>query len=235
MLTYMLHILIKQGCEDKAIDTLSAIERLTQADEGLVKFTWLQHEQDPYRFTLFEQWESQEHLNSHLKKNPSRWSSFEPCLVEEPRSESFRSVSALAGPPAADELRNFVRTWFAKLSFHVPVEELLSMVAAEGFEIEFPEARLTNEAEFRKWYADVGRSYHDQSHTLERIDLNGMPGSRAIDLDLVVIWKAHRTSDGAHLAFRAHHSWQIERAFTTGQLVIMKYYVLTLVEITEEI
>jgi quinol monooxygenase YgiN len=116
MLTYMLHILIKKGFQDKVIDTLSAIEHLTQADAVIVDFAWLQHEQDPYRFTLFEQRESQEHLNYHLKKNPLLWSSFEPCLPEEPRSENFCSMSALVGPPAADQLRNFVRKHFSTRS-----------------------------------------------------------------------------------------------------------------------
>jgi quinol monooxygenase YgiN len=233
MITCMLHIQVRKGCESQAIETLSAIQRDARRDAGVVQFTWLQHEDDPLRFTLVEQWESQQHLDDHLKKDPSRWERFVPCLAAEPRSEAFRQVSELAGPPSADEVRPFVQEWFDRLSAHQPVENLLPMIAAEGLVMEFPDATLTSEAEFRKWYDEVGRAFYDQSHVLDRLDITQAPDTQAADLDLSVVWTTRLSSDGTRHAYRALQSWRIARSPATGRPVIVRYKVRELNELPD--
>lgn len=93
MLTFMLHIMVGENAEEEALDTLSAIERQSLHDAGRLHFSWFQHLRDPQRFTLFEQWESQEHLDAHLAKDPSLWNGFQHCLIEEPISEGLRTVA----------------------------------------------------------------------------------------------------------------------------------------------
>jgi quinol monooxygenase YgiN len=237
MITCMLHILVREGCEAEAIETLSAIERDAQRDPGRVQFTWLQHDNDPYRFTLFEQWESQQHLDDHLKRDPSRWERFVPCLAADPRSETLRGVSEMAAPPSPDEVRPFVQEWFDRLSAHEPVENLLPMVAAGGAHgvgglvMEFPDATLTSEAEFRKWYQEVGQAFYDQSHVLDRLDITQATDAPAADVDLSVVWTTRQTSDGTQRSFRALQSWWIARSFLTGRPVIVRYQVRELTEI----
>jgi quinol monooxygenase YgiN len=89
---FLLTIDVKPGREDVALETLAEIERLSHQDEGCVTFVWLQHDDDPLRFTLFEQWETQEHLDTHLTRIIPRWQQFEPHLAGEPVSHQVRTV-----------------------------------------------------------------------------------------------------------------------------------------------
>lgn len=91
---FLLTITVKPGREDIALETLTEIERLSRQDEGCVTFVWLQHHDDPLRFTLFEQWETQEHLDAHLSRIIPRWQGFEPELAGEPVSQQVRPVAA---------------------------------------------------------------------------------------------------------------------------------------------
>ncbi len=228
MLTFMLHITVKSGCESEALSTLSAIEQSSHQDRGCINFVWLQHQDTPYNFTLFEQWESQEHLDAHLAKSPSRWDTFVPCLDGTPRSEKFRLVTELAKPLNENEISTFVQNWFDKLSQHVAVSEILPMISETNLEMEFPEQTLRNKDEFSKWYEEVGRSYSHQEHILEKLDIQEK--SDYVSINLAVIWKAQK-NDNSCLAFRAEQAWKIVKSFTTGQPVIMNYRVLSLKEL----
>jgi quinol monooxygenase YgiN len=231
MITRMLHIRVRPGYEQEAIDTLSAIERHARQDAGLVNFTWLRDECDLGSFTLFEQWESQEDLDRHLNGDPARWERFVPCLAEAPRPESFRAVSELAAAPGPDEVGQLVRGWFGKLSAHAPAGELLPMLVTDGLLMEVPHATLTSDAEFRNWYAGLGSAYYGQSHEIEYLEATEVPGSLAVDLELTVVWTARRTGDGASLAFRARQSWRLVRCPRTGQALIARYQVREMTEI----
>lgn len=90
---YLLHITVAPDAEPVAVETLTEIERLSRQDIGCVTFVWLQHEADPTRFTLFEQWDTQEHLDQHLAGIIPTWQRFEPHLVGEPVSVPVRPVN----------------------------------------------------------------------------------------------------------------------------------------------
>lgn len=94
---YLLHIQVKPEAERLAVETLVEIERLSHQDRGCVSFMWLQHESDPCRFTLVEQWDTKENLEEHLEKIIPRWQVFEPNLVGEPLSEPVRPVRVESG------------------------------------------------------------------------------------------------------------------------------------------
>jgi quinol monooxygenase YgiN len=231
MITSMLHIRVRPGFEQEAIDTLSAIERHARQDAGMVNFTWLRDARDLTSFTLFEQWASQEDLDRNRHEDRARWERFAPGLAEPPRPESFRAVSELAAAPGPDEVRPLVRDWFAKLSAHAPVGDLLPMLMADGLVMEFPEATLTSAAGFRKWYAEVGNHYYGQSYELEELELAEVPGSLAVDLELAVIWRARRAGDGASLAVRSRQAWRLARCARTGQALIARYQVRELADL----
>jgi quinol monooxygenase YgiN len=231
MITRTLHIRVRPGYEQEAIDVLSAIERHARQDAGLINFTWLRDEHDLGSFTLFEQWESQADLDRHLNGDSSRWQRFVPCLAEAPRPEIFRAVSELAAAPGPDEVGQLVRDWFGKLSAHAPVRQVLPMLVTDGLVMEFPEGTLTSDAEFRKWYARIGNAYYGQSYELEYLEATEVPGSLAVDLELTVLWKVRRTGDGASLAFRTRQSWRIVRCPKTGQALIARCRVREVTEL----
>jgi quinol monooxygenase YgiN len=92
---FLLHINVKPGREQAALEALTDIEHLSRRDEGCVTFVWLQHQDDPLRFTLFEQWETQEELDAHLARIIPHWQRFEPNLAGEPVSETVVPVTAV--------------------------------------------------------------------------------------------------------------------------------------------
>jgi quinol monooxygenase YgiN len=222
----MMHIRVRPGCEKPTVDTLSAIERQALSDAGRVNFGWFQDEQDPYQFTLFEQWRSQADLDQHLKGNPGRWEAFVPCLDGEPQSQNLRAVDDLAAPLADDEVRTFVQRWFDTLSAHPDIDELLPMIVTDGMTMQFPDATLTSEAEFRSWYDEVGRANHDQSHHVDQLDVSIDPAAAAAGVELSVLWTTHQEPGGAASVFRARQIWRLVRSFTTGRPAITEYRVV---------
>jgi quinol monooxygenase YgiN len=226
MLTFMFHITVKTGYESTAIATLAAIEKAAHQDAGCRHFVWLQQQHTPRRFTLFEQWESQEALDAHKAKGMAQWQAFEPCLDGDPVSEEFRLVAPLAQRLTEDEIRAFVTAWFDKLSRHVAVEELLPMLADDDLHMVFPEKTLRNQAAFRAWYAEVGRAYSHQEHLLEQLTIQNNAAEAA--LEVVVVWRAENRSDAARLAMRAVQSWTVKRSAATGQPIILTYLVRSL-------
>lgn len=229
MVTFMFHIRVKPGCETRALQTLSTIERESRSHEGCIAFTWLQRHDVPHEFVLFEQWEDDAALEAHKARLPGNWDEFVPCLDGEPYSHSFRSVSAMAAPPSEDETRSFVQQWFDKLSAHVDVGEILPMISAgPDLEIAFPERTLTSHAEFKEWYEGIGNEYSAQTHDVEAVTVQPLEDSRT-GLDVTVVWKADRRG-GSSVSARARQSWQVGRSFATGAPEIVKYRVVSLAD-----
>jgi hypothetical protein len=131
--------------------------------------------------------------------------------------------------PSEDEVRGLVLDWFERISRRVPVEEVLPMVAGEALLMEFPEATLTCESDFRRWYAEVGATYHEQAHEVRQLEVR--PGAAAVELDVQVVWTARQRADGSRLAYLARQSWRIVRDPATGGAVIASYRVHSLDEL----
>jgi quinol monooxygenase YgiN len=235
MITRMLHIRVRPGFEQEAIDTLSAIERHARQDTGIVNFAWLRDEQDLTAFTLFEQWRSQADLDRHQNGDAGRWERLAPGLAGPPRPESFRPVSELAAAPGPDEVGQFVRDWFTRLGAHAPAGQLLAMLLTDGLVMELPDATLAGEADFRKWHAELGSAHYGQSYEVEHLEIAEVPGSLAVDLELTVLWTARRTGDGAALAYRSRQSWRLARCARTGQALIARYQVREMTELPRRV
>lgn len=226
MINFLLHIEVKPGCLAEAVEALTTIERAARSDAGVGAFVWSQHVDEPCRFTLFEQWNTEEDLQAHLRKDPSVWNRFVPCLAGEPQSHRLRPVQELALVPDKAEVQRFALDWFDKLNTRPPVEELVTMLATDGLRMVFPDATLTNEAEFRDWYEQVGKVFADQTHVLEQLEVSPVAGGRAVDASVQVVWRTRELVSGARLAFRARQSWRLERSVLTGQPVILGYEVI---------
>lgn len=86
-----------------------------------------------------------------------------------------------------------VREWFKNLNDHAPIGILTDMLCADGFEMKFPEAVITDAAGFEKWYTSVSHAFFDQVHDVKNIeiDLNGDEATLAIYVNwLARTWKA---------------------------------------------
>ena len=107
-----------------------------------------------------------------------------------------------------NDIKSFVYRVFGMYDKHVQVKEFLPLLADKGLEMKFPESTLRSQADFRRWYADVGRNFESNTHTLERVDVS-FPGKGRYRVDLVVFWQA-LGRDGKYASFRAHQVWTLE-------------------------
>jgi hypothetical protein len=133
-------------------------------------------------------------------------------------------MESLTQSLTADAVRAFADAWFDRLSRHVPVEELLPMISDSDLEMIFPDATLSDHGQVRTWYAEIGRTYGEQSHVVERFAVR--PGGEGADVDLSVVWRARKVADGDWVAFRAGQVWHVARE--SGEPVIQRYRVVSL-------
>lgn len=225
MKSFLLQIKVKEEKLDTAVEALAGFEAQGRRDVGCITFAWMQHEKEPLRFTLFEQWESQQALDAHLSPRLiEEWNAFASCLEEAPESIALRPISAVQAPLTEEEIRSTVEKWFDLLSEHAPVDELLPYLNPKGIQMQFPEQTIATLAEFRGWYDRVGTLYRDQSHRLESLHLTR--DDQDVDIDLVVTWQATQSVDGSPLVIRASQRWRIGRSLVTAMPVIKRYEVV---------
>src|SRR5215510_9818093 len=89
-----------------------------------------------------------------------------PPEAESRRADTMTTIQALTD----QEVDKLARDWYHALDVHVPVEELLPMLAAEGVTMVFPEATLHGIDEFKGWYRDVTHKFFDEIHTVKEVD-----------------------------------------------------------------
>lgn len=132
-------------------------------------------------------------------------------------------------------LADFVQRWFDDLSRHVPVEHLLPRLSDTDLEMRFPERTLRSHADFEDWYAQVGRAYTDQTHTVEALAVQ--PDGDMANCAVTVVWEATSTKDGSRSAFRVHQAWRLRDVApeSTRAPRIQTYLVLDLnpIDVTE--
>lgn len=87
-----------------------------------------------------------------------------------------------------EQIRKFVADWYHALDIHVPMVDVLPMLADEGLEMVFPEATLHGKAEFEGWYQRVIRLFFDEIHKVKSVGIQ-KDGDR-YNLDVVVEWHA---------------------------------------------
>ena len=60
-------ISVKAETREEAVQAALTMQRATQQEEGCLSYRFHADLEDPNTFFLFEEWESQEHLNAHFK------------------------------------------------------------------------------------------------------------------------------------------------------------------------
>ena len=128
-------------------------------------------------------------------------------------------------PLTKEEIEEFVAAWYHNLDVHVPLAEMLDMVADEGSEFRFPEVTSHGKDEFTAWYNRVINTFFDEVHeTLElAIETDGETGH----VKLVTHWQASVWNPPAakseRLDFHAGQTWRVIREARTGKPAVSYY------------
>ncbi len=48
-----------------------------------------------------------------------------------------------------DEIKNFVAAWYRALDFHVPLDEIYTLLADKGLDMQFPDGNMKDYASFK--------------------------------------------------------------------------------------
>lgn len=125
------------------------------------------------------------------------------------------------------EIEAFAAAWYRKLDIHAPAEELVSLVAEQGLEMQFPEGSISGVDAFRRWYEGVIGIFFDEVHTITRVSPSWQ-ADRA-QVEVVVNWQARRWRPPAArsewIGFDAYQQWEMIRSPASGQPVILRYVV----------
>ena len=125
------------------------------------------------------------------------------------------------------EISEMAALWYQKLDVHAPMVDVLPMLAAEGLEMQFPEATLTSLAEFEGWYQRVIRIFFDEVHKVKEVTAV-IEGDMA-KVHVVVEWHASvwnpPGANSARIMLDADQSWVVRRSPLTGKPVIAVYAV----------
>ena len=132
-----------------------------------------------------------------------------------------------AAPLSEAEIDAFARDWYAKLDVHVPLVELLPLLADDDLEMVFPEGVTRGHAGFEAWYERVIRIFFDEIHTVTSVQSTPV-GSQA-DVKVVVNWQAKvwnpPDAKSKWLGFDAYQTWVVRRSPMTQKPVVVKYVV----------
>jgi len=93
-----------------------------------------------------------------------------------------------AGPLTEKQIDGFVAAWYRALDFHVPLEEIGSLLTDRDLRMEFPDGDIHDFAGFKTWYHRVTNLFFDENHYVQTIR-STISGSQAT-LDIVVGWQA---------------------------------------------
>jgi hypothetical protein len=129
--------------------------------------------------------------------------------------------------PTDSDIRKFVEAWYRKLDVHVPMVELLPLLADDGLEMVFPEATVRGHAGFEGWYQRVIRIFFDEVHEVTRVDIDRIEGGA--NLTIVVHWQASvwnpPAPNSARINLDAYQRWVVRFSPPTGQTMVTTYVV----------
>ncbi|WP_372404673.1 nuclear transport factor 2 family protein [Streptomyces luteireticuli] len=128
-------------------------------------------------------------------------------------------------PLSETAVRDFAGQWYAALDRHVALEEMMRFVAAEGFEMSFPQGTFRGRPGFTEWYRTVCHRFFDEEHTLT--DLRAEVNGTVARVRVRVNWQARTWTPPAArsewLGFDAAQTWVVEQGARDPAPVIRTY------------
>ena len=85
-------------------------------------------------------------------------------------------------------VRNFVAAWYQALDFHIPIEQVYPLLAADGLVMSFPDGDIKDKASFKVWYERVTNIFFDENHFVNEVKIT--PQGSEFVLDIIVGWQA---------------------------------------------
>lgn len=86
------------------------------------------------------------------------------------------------------QIRDFVAAWYQALDFHLPIEQVYPLLAAEGLKMSFPDGDISDPASFKTWYDRVTNLFFDENHFVNEVQIK--PDGECYVLDIIVGWQA---------------------------------------------
>lgn len=115
--------------------------------------------------------------------------------------------------------------WYKKLDVHVPMVEVLPLLADKELEMVFPEATVYGYAGFEGWFQRVIRIFFDEVHTVKTVE-SEIFGDVAT-VKVVVQWEASVWNAPEPFSKRikcdAFQTWEVKSV--GGKAIITKYIV----------
>jgi hypothetical protein len=127
----------------------------------------------------------------------------------EPPPATYREAvqSQLQNKFNENDIVSFVYQVYSMYDRHAPVDQFLPLLAPRNLEMRFPEATLRSHADFKRWYAEVGKAIASNTHTLESVKATLLGGGR-YQADIVGIWQAE-SRNGEYIVFRFRQRWTL--------------------------
>jgi hypothetical protein len=142
-------------------------------------------------------------------------------------SKYFTEENRLSTALTELEVKELAADWYRKLDVHVPMVDILPLLADESLQMKFPESTLNSLAEFEGWYQKVIRIFFDEVHKLKEVSVK-LNGDHA-DVHVVVEWQASvwnaPAAKSARITLDADQTWVVKRSEKTGKAVIATYIV----------
>ena len=125
-----------------------------------------------------------------------------------------------------ESIKELAIDWYKKLDVHVPMVEVLPLLADAELEMVFPEVTVYGYAGFEGWFQRVIRIFFDEVHTVKLVEPE-ISGDRAT-VKVVVQWEASVWNAPEPFSKRikcdAFQTWEV-KLNDAGKVVITKYVV----------
>ena len=113
-----------------------------------------------------------------------------------------------------DEITRFVAAWYLALDQHVPTEEIYTLLADDGLQVQFPDGDIRDFASFKTWYEHVTSRYFDENHYVQSVEATIL-GDQA-EVEIVVGWQASwfepPAAKSKRLSQDATQKWTVQRS-----------------------
>lgn len=125
-----------------------------------------------------------------------------------------------------ESIKELAIDWYKKLDVHVPMVEVLPLLADAELEMVFPEVTVYGYAGFEGWFQRVIRIFFDEIHTVKLVEPE-ISGDKAT-VKVVVQWEASVWNAPEPFSKRikcdAFQTWEV-KLNDAGKVVITKYVV----------
>lgn len=130
-------------------------------------------------------------------------------------------------PFTEEEIRHLANDWYRKLDVHAPLDDVLALLADDGFEIRIPEGTFRGHDGFKHVYEELWiRRFFDEVHELKQLSITPAGEDKA-EAKVVVNWQARAWAPpepkSKWIHMDAYQTWTVQRSPNSGQAVILTY------------